>query len=158
MDEKIWGLCRTAPILLLLVNISCSYASPVTPSVGDEKQSIVQLSLNAKDLNSYFHIDVFPDRVPLIVVKNKYVVGLKLRKFKHDVVFMDRKTIKVGKKPYLELTNFKIEKNTASVDILYPPEGIYAQLKFVKFRYEWTLVDSKIVEWQIKSTRSSSCK
>ena len=132
-------------ILILSFNVSCGFAG--STSVENRNAEILaQKSIDVKGIESFFHVEKLPERSPLIVVKNKYTNGIKLSKFHKDVVFWDKKKINIKNAPYLEFVKIEVMNNKAFVHILYPPEGVYAELVFHKSNQSWNLEKSKIQE------------
>lgn len=108
---------------------------------------IVQKLLDNPDLNSYFHVDVLPQRKPLVIVSNGlFRSDSNLTKFGHPVIILDDKASLGPDKPYLEIMSLTIEDKLAEVRFSYPVEGIVGTLIFQITGKKLNLIEQNIVE------------
>ena len=69
--------------LAFLITLSGCTQADVNQEISETTHcQVVEKTINLPELQQYFHIDVFPERSPLIVVVDHYVSGcLELNKF-----------------------------------------------------------------------------
>ena len=109
-------------------------------------QKVLQQVIDHKLLDTYFHTDVFPERIPLVIVKRDILTGVELQKFGRKVELASRADILKQKKPYLEFSQLDINRDRALIVLRYPPEGIMGEFHLEKQQHVWKVTDSKIVE------------
>jgi len=139
----------------LLTCVSISVLLGSAPGCADtnnslpskDMQTLLQMTLDLKAMEQYYHIDKLPERAPLIVIRNHYInADLKLKKFGTEVVFKKKKDISDRKQAYLEITKIDILENSAVLQYVYPVEGIAGTVNFKKIGQTWQVENVKIVE------------
>jgi hypothetical protein len=87
-------------------------------------------------LEKYYHTDVFPERIPLRIVKNDLINSdIKLKKFDENVIFIEKNDTE----PYLSFPVVNIETNSAYVEFEYPPEGIRGNANLINKNGNWEI-------------------
>lgn len=134
--------------LAVILMSSCANSDPTNMPLDQRHCNLINEAINLDRLQQYYHIDTFPDRIPLIVVIGKKGVNCKdLVKFGKPVKVVGRiNTSSQDDEVYLELTKIDVTNNAALVNFKYAPEGIRGEIKFKKLNSRWTIFDSTIVE------------
>jgi len=107
---------------------------------------IVSKMIDLPDLEQFYHADVFPNRKPLIIMKNDvFGKDFEFFKFREKVLFQTENELKPILEipyitPYLEFITFEIKNDTANVLIEYKVEGARVSAKFVKQDSEWKIL------------------
>jgi len=110
--------------------------------------SLVEETINLDRLQPYYHVDTFPERIPLVVaVRNKEVNCKNLEKFGKSVkiIYVDDSYNRVNEE-YLDVTKLNVNNASALVNFHYSPEGIRGEIKFTKIDSRWVIDSSIIVE------------
>lgn len=111
------------------------------------KHEIIEELLDNPGLDSYFYIDIFPQRRPLVIVSNGlFQAEPGLTKFGRPVIVLDDKRLVDPGKPYLDIISLNIEDNLAEVRFSYPPEGIVGTLLFQVTGEKLNLIGQSIIE------------
>ena len=93
--------------------------------------------IDAKKLSPYYHTDVFPERIPLHLIKNTWVdEGSHLSKFGRSVDILS--STETGT-PYMNISSIQISGDSATVSFEYPPEGLVGTAKLSRQREVWAL-------------------
>lgn len=109
---------------------------------NENLQEIIQKSIDLPKLQQYYHIDVLPERSPLIILKSELIPStLKLNKFGEPVEIMEESS-----KAHLVFSTIDIQQNTGTINFSYPIEGISIQIKFIKTDNEWLINESMLKE------------
>jgi len=105
--------------------------------------AIVQFILDLPDLQTYYHIDSSPERVPISVVSEEESwSGDTPFKFGHPVRMM--RTAPEG--PHFILQEIQGDDNSVKITFQYPPEGIVGWAALEKLNGSWTVTDSEVSE------------
>ena len=135
---------------IILFNIPACYAdrdaNKETLLSTADRQLILQHVIDDKALQPYYHVDVLPERAPLVVVSNQFVQNIRLQKFNQDVQFVERAEIERSNRPYIEISKLNRQDNGIVVVYSYPVEGIHGEVHLVKSSDGWTIKNSKLVE------------
>lgn len=107
---------------------------------------LAQITLDLNALENYYHVDVLPERSPLVVINNIVNQDINLNKFGKDIVYMEKDEAVKNGKAYFEFTSFNIDSKNATVKFLYPIEGIAGKVIFEKNNSEWKINHWEIVE------------
>ncbi|EAY28048.1 hypothetical protein [Microscilla marina] len=120
-----------------------------TSSTSNDTTQMLRQVIDLPKLQPYYHSNL-PERVPLVVEKNQYVLAKSsLKKFDQPVVFLDRAGIVAqNTKAYLVITKLDIDAQTkkATVEFTYPIEGIDGQVSLSNSQGKWEVVKSSIQE------------
>jgi hypothetical protein len=101
-----------------------------------DQQKILQLIIDSKQLEKYYHTDVLPERVPLRIINNNLInTNIRLVKFGRDVIFIEQD----NNEPYLLFSAINIETDSAHVVFEYPPEGIKGLANLTKKNGNWEI-------------------
>lgn len=141
-------------IFLFCLTATCGYSESTNRSrlftdktMRTNISIIAQLTLDLDALSNYYHVDVLPERSPLVVVINDTIKSdMKLTKFEKDVVYMKKSDTIKHNKAYFEFTKIDIGSRSAKVEFLYPVEGIAGMIIFKKSDNKWEVCEWKIVE------------
>jgi len=110
-------------------------------------QYLLQKMLDDSDLNKYFHVNVFPERAPLIVLTNNYIdEKIVLRKFDQPVVYMEKKRADDVGAVYLEISSLEVNNDKTVIKFRYRAEGIKGFVVFEEDNNDWILIDQEIIE------------
>jgi len=110
--------------------------SPLFADPQRDAAEILQLLLNARQLNQYFHFDTHPHRAPLTIV-NRSGVDLGAPR----LTAAGQKAIVVtegGQRP-LQLKSFKLQPDKAEIAFAFPAEGVTGEGRFARTGDAWTL-------------------
>ena len=103
--------------------------------------NIIQQSLDYPELQQYYHIDEFPDRLPLKIAMtgliNPYTTQ-RIEKFGSQIHLI-RINPSEPKDNYLEFSNWNIDEHNLEFRLLYKPEGIIADYLFEKVNDNWNI-------------------
>ncbi len=119
--------------------------SSVSANYEKNFQWFLDQLLNSSSLSGYWHIEVFPDRIPVVVSLPESIEKdhLKITKFDQSVIF----THELGEyKNVLVIQSIMRKNEEVAIEFTYPPEGIKGIAKFVKNNEIWGLVDVEIYE------------
>ena len=132
-------------IMLLVIVSSCDYRSVKSNDVQDVAKKVLDLP----QLQQYFHVNRFPDRKPLIIVKDSSITEkLRLMKFGVPVRFLNQSKIERDNiQAYIKFMTFVVQNEAAYVMFSYPVEGMIVRVKLTKKQDgSWVIIDSAIVE------------
>ncbi|MBN4080247.1 hypothetical protein JYT31_01145 [Beggiatoa alba] len=118
---------------------------PALSKAGENIQVFVGQLLNSKHLDDYWHIEIFPERVPVIVsLPFKVKIGeTQIKKFGKPVVF----THKLQKyKNVFAIQSFNVKDGKSTIEFVYNPEGIRGLATYEKKDKSWRLVNVEITE------------
>lgn len=130
-----------------IISSGCTQADAIQEKSETSYCQIVEKTINLPELQQYFHIDVFPQRSPLVVVVDQFVSECsELKKFGTPInIISSNETEKGADKGYLKL-NVSITEASAAVTFTYQPEGIKGEIELTKAKNLWVVNKSKIVE------------
>ena|SRR5690606_15579046 len=111
----------------------------------EDKQTVIQMSIDLIDLQQYFHVDKDD---PLIILDDGIVpIDLKLIKFGEPVQFLEKPDLFFrNEKAYLDFDKFEISPDHAYVIFHYDIEGLTINLTFEKLDNNWTIKTKKLTE------------
>ena len=112
-------------------------------------KTIAQLTLDLVKLKKYYHIDVLPERSPLVIFNNTMIdmENIKLEKFGKGTVYVDKEGLKTYQdKAYFEFNSISIDNKKATIHFTYAIEGITGMVSFKKNNDTWVVFDSEIIE------------
>ncbi len=131
-------------MIFLLLNICMPVSFTDSMMDCNKLQHLLQRLVDNKQLDGYWHVDVFPERIPLRIVLPKKHLNktLKLSKFSHDVILIENSD---------EQQNFIIEevnfdKKDAYIKFSYPPEGIKGKVQYIKESNAWIETNFTLIE------------
>lgn len=124
--------------LILVSGFSCS-------SKANEMEGVLSQLIKSQQLKIYWHIDSFPERVPLVVVlpDDFDKSNIKAEIFGQPVLFS---TSHNKKDISLIVREIKKDKDKMVLKFLYPPEGIRGEASYKKSEGKWSLKDIKVYE------------
>jgi len=110
-------------------------------------QYLLQKMLDDSNLNKYLHVNVFPERAPLIVVTNSFIdEKIVLRKFDQPVVYMEKKRADDVGAVYLEISSLERSNDKTVIKFRYRAEGIKGLVVFEEDNNDRILIDQEIIE------------
>jgi len=114
----------------------------------EDKQAVIQMSIDLDELQNYYHDNEEEDRKPLFICDNGIVPStLELSKFGEPVHFMPKKDLFfTNKQAFLDFEKFQISETSAAVDFQYKVEGIAIELTFEKTNGSWIIDTKKLTE------------
>lgn len=120
------------PLILILFTIPCFAACDYHEK--DELQAILQLVISSQELNKYYHVDVFPERKPLRILRNKVIPeSIELKLFDMEVKYITNKV----NIPYIIFESIQEHDETVVVSFRYPPEGIHGEAFIKRANRNW---------------------
>ena len=149
MFNKIVGIRLKAYLFLSVFSISgCVNSDSSQVPFNQDYCNLIAETINFDRLQQYYHIDVFPERSPLIVVVEKMDFKCAgMVKFGKQVKLLSKSDASSqSNEAYLEFTKVDITNNVAITNFNYGPEGIRGEIKFVKINSVWKVDESFIVE------------
>jgi len=134
--------------LLFVMMFLSILAGKVNSIDKSELANILKIVINLPELQEYYHIDILPERKPLIIVADEFIqYDLKIKKFGEPIIFMDKAEIKRKSiKAYLEIMNFEMVNNIAKITLNYSIEGLIIDVILIKENGFWKVKESKLIE------------
>ncbi|GMR16868.1 MAG: hypothetical protein BMS9Abin31_1258 [Gammaproteobacteria bacterium] len=131
---------KIVTFLLVGAFMSSSFAA----NDSNELEDLLQKMIDKKELEGYWHVKTFPERVPLKIVlpKNYLNKNLKLTKFGQDVVFIKNST----SQEYFIIKQINENKNDVQIVFSYPLEGIKGDIRYNKGSKSWIEKSFTIIE------------
>jgi hypothetical protein len=122
-------------------------APPAPPPADATVQSIIQLVIDAPQLEPFYHADEAPNRKPLYLVEGRSVhAGLHLQKFGMAVRVLSRDELSFQGRPYFDITQLIVQGDAAEVHFAYPVEGVTGQAWLRRSGASWTLESMNVAE------------
>lgn len=115
---------------------------------NEDKQTIIQMSIDLDELQQYYHVDSEEGRKPLIIYYDGIIPStLELTKFGESVHFMNKEELFFyNKKAYLDFDEFKVTPTRADIEFRYTIEGLTITLTFEKVDGAWEIKTRKLTE------------
>lgn len=142
------NLCYIFAILLS----ACANSDMKKSASVDDICGVVESVINLGQLQQYYHVDTFPERVPLnIRVHLPESISMRdctiLEKFGQPVIITsDKKPPKASGAMGMIFRINDLEEGSMSVNFNYMPEGIKGEVKLLNIESLWTIKESKIIE------------
>ena len=109
-----------------------------------DKEATLQATIDAPQLNKYFHSESLSNRIPLRIVKGQwYEDGIRLTKFRQPVVFISAES---ASGPFIEIMSLKVQSVTAEIEFRYAVEGIVGQTILKRTNDNWIVESMNIRE------------
>ena len=104
---------------LVLMNMSACYAGDGRNNgiAVNDIQDVLQRVIDHRQLDAYFHADVLPERIPLLIVRHKTLTGIELEKFGRKAELAAKSDLLKEKKPYLEFSTLDIQEDHAFIKL-----------------------------------------
>lgn len=133
---------------LLLIGLFLGLTIFTYGQTMEDKQSVIQMSIDLVDLQPYYRADKIKGRKPLVISDNGIVpANLKLTKFGEPVEFMTKEELFFNvKTEYLDFEKFEISPTQADVEFQYNVEGLTIRLTFEKSDDNWVIGTKKLIE------------
>jgi len=110
-------------------------------------RAVMQATLNHPEIEEYFHVEVLPERKPLVLLKNSYFESEPpLKKFGLPVVYATEAELRRAKRPYFEVQRLIINTDLAQVLFWYPPEGLGGTVYLRSVNDRWSVADLLLYE------------
>lgn len=133
--------------ILLILMAFLAYSGTVTSQTEEDKKIILQKCIDLPQLQEYYHTDIHPERIPLIVENNGKVPVVSLSKFGQPVKFLTESELEAGgKDAYLNFVRFEISGSTATIMYKYAVEGVMITVLLKKSNGSWEITESKLTE------------
>jgi len=133
--------------ILYFILSGYTYASTSKVPSKNDTCTLIQLTVNLKSLQQYFHIDKYPDRKPLKLVLNNIRVNCStLVKFEHPIKIIDKSNANISKTPFFEISNIIFSNNNVKIFFEYNIEGIKGSVKYRFNNNTWSYYDLSIIE------------
>ncbi|NOY83793.1 MAG: hypothetical protein GXO96_03020 [Nitrospirae bacterium] len=129
--------------IIFIIFISVGF--PNFTRADENLQIFIDQLLNSKALDSYWHIDTFPERIPVVVSlpSNISLVEKQIKKFGQTVVFTHESQ---KYENVFSIQIFNIKNDTATLEFTYSPEGIRGLAVYEKKGEIWKLVSVEVNE------------
>jgi len=126
-------------------------APPAPPPEDTTVERIIQLVIDAPQLEPYYHAEEAPNRTPLYLVEGRSVhTGLHLQKFGRAVQVLSRDELSFQGRPYFDITQLIVQGDAAEVHFAYPVEGVTGQAWLRRSPgaggTDWTLESMNVAE------------
>jgi len=137
-----------ANLLMFVFLFGCANTDTIGNTLNVDHCEIIEKTINLPELQQYYHVSSFPERVPLIVLFNHPTGGCpELNKFESPVkISSPDKSNEFKNKPHIKINMEIVDSDNIKVFFSYIPEGIKGQLKLQKNNSHWAVSESKIVE------------
>jgi hypothetical protein len=113
--------------------------STATAPVVDARTEVLQLALDVKEMDGFWHTDVRPDRVPLKIAPHDALPeSVALVKFGRPVV------VEPGAK--LRFETIEVGETEARIGYRYDVEGVIVDVKLAHDGTRWRVVDTNVAE------------
>ena len=135
-------------ILLVLTNSVFGQKQDLMPI--NEIREVIKLAIDYPDLQQYYHVEVLPNRIPLVIkefgiVNSKNLKGLQ--KFRKDIVILTEEEIKNQNiEAYLKIGEWTYDGQNLQFQFEYDVEGLSVGYKFLKEEGRWKMVDADLWE------------
>jgi hypothetical protein len=132
----------TLIILSLLLNLF------VNGQTLQDKQNVIQKSIDLELLQSYFTDIEFEGKQQLFIVDNGIVPSsLELLKYGNKVTFMSKEEMFFKDiRNHIDFSNFTIDSESADIKFRYGISGPSFHLEFIKDRVDWKITKSDLIE------------
>lgn len=143
---------RNLCLIFIILLSACANSSAEKTVTDDEICGVVQSVINLDKLQQYYHVETFPERVPLniaVSMSDNLTVSAcsNLKKFGQSVnIISNKDTSEFVEGLGMKLSISNIKKSSMSVDFNYMPEGIKGKVTLLNVDSNWTIKESKIVE------------
>jgi hypothetical protein len=134
--------------LLTLILLFVGLTNLMFGQTLEDKQTVIQMSIDLDELQQYYHSDKIEERKPLIIFNNGTVpANLRLTKFGDEVMFMlEKELFFYNKQAFLDFDKCEIEPTQADIIFRYDIEGLTVKLTFEKIDNNWTIKTKKLKE------------
>lgn len=133
--------------IFLILMAFLAYSGTITAQTEEDKKIILQKCIDLPQLQEYYHVDIHPERIPLIIENNGKVPVVSLSKFGQSVKFLSESELEAGgKEAYLNFVRFEISGSTATIMYKYAVEGVMITVLLKKTNGNWEITDSKLTE------------
>jgi hypothetical protein len=134
--------------LLGLIGLFIGLTNLMLGQTLEDKQIVIQMSIDVDELQPYYHVDKIETRKPLIILNEGTVPSnLTLTKFEEEVQFMLKNEVFFyDKQAYLDFDKFDISPTQADIIFRYNIEGLIIKLTFEKVDNKWTIKTKKLKE------------
>lgn len=155
-------------LIIILISISCNSQNKTLESINEnhsqisfdksqydkipdsEINEIFKLAIDLPELQQYFHIDQFPERVPLKILEFGDINENSLKgliKFDKPIRLITKEEIETNQiQDYLGVGDWSPVNGKLRLQLYYPVEGITINYMFEKKNKLWKIVDSIIFE------------
>ncbi|WP_420385051.1 hypothetical protein [Roseivirga sp.] len=131
-------------MLFVIVFLSLFGISTAQESSTSEDQLILSSVLFQSDFKNYLHLDLNDERKKIFIVKSQITEELKGFERDGTQIMVASKSDITGKN-YIEILEFKITQDLASIHFFYAIENVEVQAKLLK-KGTWSVSDIRIIE------------
>ena len=131
--------------ILLVISVAGVAHDDEDEIIEREINEIIQIAIDAPDLQQYYHILKLPDRVPLVIKLPNSLSSVSLsrvNKFGRPVILY---APEMGS-PFFEVLSWKVSSNGITFDAAYKVEGLGMTYVFQKREGTWQI--SKMRLWE----------
>lgn len=107
-------------------------------------ETLLQTAIDHPDLQPYYHVQDLPERAPMtLVIGSVQGVEPRLNKFGQPVTVQVERSDAPSE---MILETMNIGDTSASLELLYPAEGVRATFDFTKDAGVWNVTSSQVAE------------
>lgn len=133
-------------LFLALVLFAACSKNDAANVPAPELTSILQTSIDAPQLQAFYHENEVSDRKPLRIALNQSSANeIHLKKFNMPVIITTANKC-AQDQACLIIREIKIDNISAKVSFAYPIEGVQGIMELQQKNSKWTLVNANIVE------------
>jgi hypothetical protein len=109
---------------------------------------LIEAAINFDELQPFYHIDRFTNRIPLTINLGNHVVSCpSLEKFGEPVIILDDESVsRMEHDAEMTIDLKEVTPNRADLTLWYPAEGVYAHMRFEIIESRWVVTDSRLFE------------
>ncbi len=131
-----------------LIGLLIGHTTLAFGQTNNDKQTVIQMSIDLNELQQYYHVDASEGWKPLIIYNDGIVpTTLELTKFGEAVQFMTKEELFFyNKQAYLDFEKFEISPTRAYIEFQHNVEGLTIKLTFEKKNNIWKIKTKKLAE------------
>jgi hypothetical protein len=136
-------------LIVFLHLTGCTANSSIKTTLQDTNTcDLIEAAINIDELQPFYHIDRFPNRVPLTINLDNHAVSCSsVEKFGEPVIILDGESASRVEQDALVTIDLKeVTPNRADLALWYPAEGVLAHLRFEIIESRWVVTDSRLFE------------
>ena len=136
-------------LIVFLHLTGCTAVSSIKTTPQDTNTcDLIKAAINFDELQPFYHIDRFPNRVPLTInLVNHAVSCPSLEKFGEPVIILDGESAsRVEHDVVITIDLKEVTPNRADLTLWYPAEGVLAHICFEIIESRWVMTDSRLFE------------
>jgi hypothetical protein len=139
---------KTIFVSLLILLSGCTSNTVNQTSKESGLCGLVEAAINFDELQKFYHVDHFPDRVPLKINLGSQATSCPgLEKFGAPVIIVNEESAaKMINDVVMKIDVKEVAPNAVDLTLWYPPEGALAHMRFENIKSKWIMTDSLMFE------------